>query len=248
MTLGIFEPGGYRFIKGPFQYSGGVSALAGHEIVRTRFMKPLPIAEGFARIEKLLGAAGRPLTAFCACELRSPEPFTDAGFRGFNEGYVETLKKWGIYDGRLNPAARSNVCPEIDPPAEPVFHAFSYTVPAQNALPTFVIAGSGEAREGPGRYAERTIRYGDTSAEGMAEKAAFVHDVMEHRMKLMEHDWSQTTATQVYTVYDLHPFFGEDIVRRGAARAGLTWHLCRPPVAGLDYEMDCRAIAAERVA
>jgi hypothetical protein len=210
-------------------------------------MKPLPIAEGFARIEALLGEAGRPLTAFCACELRSPAPFTDSGFRGFNESYVETLKKWKIYDGRLNPVARSNVCPEIDPPSEPVFHAFSFTVPAQNALPTFVIAGSGEAREGPGRYAERTIRHGDTSAEGMAEKAAFVHDVMEFRMQLLEHDWSQTTATQVYTVYDLFPFFGEDIVRRGAARAGLTWHLCRPPVAGLDYEMDCRAVAVERM-
>ena len=33
----------------------------------------------------IIKARGRPLTAFCACELRSPAPFTDAGFRGFNE-------------------------------------------------------------------------------------------------------------------------------------------------------------------
>ena len=37
------------------------------------------------------------------------------------------------------------------------------------------------------------------------------------------------------------------IVRPGAAHAGLTWHFCRPPLADLDYEMDCRAVAQERV-
>jgi hypothetical protein len=246
MTLAAFEPGGYRYIPALFQYSSGVAAMPGFEIVRVRFRVPPPLAEGFVQVERIIGAAGRPSTAFCACELRSPAPFTDQGFRTFNEGYVVKLKEWGIYDGRRNPVARSNVCPEIDPPAEPMLHAFCFTMPAQTALPTFVIAGSGEAREGPGRYAERTIRNGDTSPEGMAEKAAFVHDVMEFRMKLFDLEWADTTATQVYTVHDVFPFFGEDIVRRGAAHAGLTWHFCRPPVAGLDYEMDCRGVATER--
>jgi hypothetical protein len=59
--------------------------------------------------------------------------------------------------------------------------------------------------------------------------------------------WADSTASQVYTVYDLFPFFAGEIVRRGAARHGLTWHLCRPPVIGLDYEMDVRAIMVERV-
>jgi hypothetical protein len=36
-------------------------------------------------------------------------------------------------------------------------------------------------------------------------------------------------------------------VRRGAARAGLTWHFNRPPVQELDFEMDCRGVAIERV-
>jgi hypothetical protein len=48
-------------------------------------------------------------------------------------------------------------------------------------------------------------------------------------------------------VYDLHPFLGDEIVRRGAAASGLTWHFCRPPVSGLDYEMDCRGVHAEEV-
>ena len=48
-------------------------------------------------------------------------------------------------------------------------------------------------------------------------------------------------------MHDLFPFFGDEIVRRGAARAGLSWHLCRPPVRHLDYEMDCRGVMTERV-
>ena len=79
----------------------------------------------------------------------------------------------------------------------------------------------------------------------MREKATFVLGEMERRLGLLGRSWSDTTATQVYTVHDLYPFFADEIVRRGAARAGLTWHLCRPPVRGLEYEMDCRGVAAE---
>ena len=44
-TLPIFEPGGYRYIKAVFQYSGGVAAQPGYEIERVRFMKPLPLRD-----------------------------------------------------------------------------------------------------------------------------------------------------------------------------------------------------------
>jgi hypothetical protein len=247
MTTAEFAPDGYRFIPAVFQYSGGVAALPGFEIRRVRFQQAVPLAQGFERIERLIGDADRPLSSFCACELRSPEPFTDAGFRAFNEIYVVTLRKWGIYDGKTNPVARSNVCPEIDPPPEPSFHAFSFTVAAADAPPSFVIAGSGEAREGTGSYAERTVRHGATGAEAMREKARYVLGEMERRLGLFGYGWADTTATQVYTVYDLHPFLADEIVRRGAARAGLTWHFCRPPVRGLDYEMDCRGVRSEEI-
>jgi len=48
-------------------------------------------------------------------------------------------------------------------------------------------------------------------------------------------------------VHDLHRLLESEIVRRGAARAGLTWHYARPPVRGLEYEMDCRAVGNETV-
>ena len=128
MSVTEFSAGGYRYVDGAFQYSCGVAAQPGYRITRVRFQAPVPIGPGFARIEAILGAAGRPVSALCACELRSPEPFTEAGFSAFNRTYIEPLAAWGIVDGERNPIARSNVCPAIDPPAEPSFYAFSFTV------------------------------------------------------------------------------------------------------------------------
>ena len=243
-----FSAGGYRFIPGVFQYSGGVAASPGHEVQRVRFRAPLPLREGFAHIERHIKEAGRPLTSFCACELRSPAPFTEQGFRAFNEVYVVTLQKWGLFDGKVNPVARSNVCPESDPPVEPSFHAFSFTVAsAADAAPSFVIAGSAEAKEGGASYRERTVRLGEQSPDAMREKARYVLGELERRLGILGFGWADTTATQVYTVYDLFPFLADEIVRRGAAHAGLTWHFNRPPVQELDFEMDCRGVAIERV-
>ena len=242
-----FAPGGYRFIPGVFPYSAGVAALSGHEIERVRFRRPLPLAEGFARIRKLLTAAGRPLAAFCACELRSPAPFTQAGFRAFNKVYVGTLAEWGLFENEVNPVARSNVCPQIDPPPEPSFYAFAYTIPAADAPPCFVVAGSGEVPEGHNDYFDHIVARGDVSPKGLREKARFVLGEMERRFSALGFAWHDTTATQVYTVHDFYPFLAEEIVRRGAARSGLTWHFARPPIIELEYEMDCRGVRHERV-
>ena len=242
-----FAAGNYRFLPYAFQYSSGAAAQPGFEIERVQFRKPVPLKQGFDRIEAYIRERGRPLTSFCACELRSPAPFTEQGFYDFNKIYVVTLEKWGVFDGKINPVARSNVCPTIDPPGEPSFHAFSFTVPGASAAPGFVIAGGAEARGGNGGYRERIVRYGETDAAALREKAMFVLDEMERRLGAFGLRWSDTTATQVYTVHDLHPFLADQIVRRGAARSGLTWHFARPPVQMLEYEMDCRAVGREFV-
>ena len=249
MSTTVFSAGGYRYIPAVFQYSGGVAAERGFRIERVRFPRPLALTEGFRRIEQWIAAARRPLAAFCACELRSPEPFSEAGFKAFNEHYVGTLARWGIYDpaSKANPVARSNVCPEIGKPAEPSFHAFCLTVPAAEAAPSFVVSGSGEAPEGRGSYGKFVVRPGDTSADGLREKARSVLGEMEQRMAQLGFSWADTTATQLYTVYDIHAHLAEEIVQRGAAEHGLAWHFCRPPVIGLDYEVDCRAVHIEHV-
>ncbi|OIQ74769.1 hypothetical protein GALL_435730 [mine drainage metagenome] len=246
-----FADGNYRFIPAVFQYSSGAAAFSGFEIERVRFDRLTPLAEGFAQAAKYIQAADRPLTSFCACELRSPAAFTEAGFLAFNQHYVETLADWGIFDGTINPVARSNVCPEIDPPSEPSFYAFSFTRPCQGAgaaaTPDFVIAGGAEARGGPGSYPERIVRYRDLSADGLKEKVGFTVREMESRLAAFGFDWKHTTAAQAYTVHDFHPVVADELVRRGAARSGLTWHFARPPVIDLEFEMDCRRVTREIV-
>ena len=205
----------------------------------------MPLREGFDRIAAHLASLGRPLAAFCACELRSPEPMSEAAFRAFNQLYVGALSRWGIVPKAVT-RWRKQCLSGIAPPGEPSFHAFSYTVP-RTAPPSFIIAGSGEVPEGRDNYRDHVVRPGDTSAAGLRAKADYVLAEMERRMAALGFGWRDTTATQVYTVHDLHPFLADRIVARGAAAHGPRWHWCRPPVAGLDYEMDCRGIAYERV-
>jgi hypothetical protein len=245
MTTQDFSAGNYRFIPAVFQYSSGAAADSGFEIERVRFDRLVPLAEGFAQVARYIQAAGRPLTSFCACELRSPAVFTEDGFRKFNEHYVKTLAEWGLFDGTINPVARSNVCLEIDPPAEPSFYAFSFTRPSQSATPSFVIAGSAEARGGSGSYPERIVRYRDLSPVGLKEKVQSTVGQMEERLRTFGFSWKDTTAAQAYSVRDFHPVVVDELVRRGAMRSGLTWHFARPPVVDLEFEMDCRRVTRE---
>jgi hypothetical protein len=201
----------------------------------------LPLAEGFDAIEgyrlhETLAASRRlrcdrrlprrhRTLADRVLRLRAalPAQFTDAGFVAFNRHYVERLAAWGIFRDEVNPVARSNVCPEIDPPATPSFYAFSYTAPSENRTTrSFVAAGSGEAREGGPSYEGRIIRRGDQSPEAMREKARFVLGAMEQRVAALGFGWADVTATQVYTIFDIHPLLADEIVRRGASPGGLT--------------------------
>lgn len=247
----VFAAGGYRYIKAVFQYSGGVAAEPGFEIVRARFARPLPMGEAYAAVEAHLAAVARPSTAFAACELRSPAPFTDQGFIDFNRVYVKTLERWGIYrDGAVpvNPVARTNVCPMYHQPADAAMHAFSYTVPAApGARRSFILAGGGDAKAGSAPYAERIVRLGDTSPEGLREKVAFVMAEMERRLGLLGLGWTDATSTQLYTVQNIGHLVGELLAARGAGEGGLAWHYCRPPVIGLEFEMDVRGPAREIV-
>lgn len=244
----LFQAGNYRFVpSGVLQYSGGAAAEEGYTIRRVVFSTPVPVEEGFRRIADILREEDRPLTALCGCELRSPAQATESGFSSFNELYVQTLKDWGICDGVNNPVARSNVCPEVDPPAQPSFYAFSYTVRSATAENTFVVAGSSEVPEGRSNYKDHLIRYQDLSPEGLLEKARWVLTEMERRLAVLGYDWSHCTGTQLYIVHDPHPFLAQEFARRGAMRFGLNWHYVRPPVVDMEFEMDCRRVLNERV-
>jgi hypothetical protein len=244
--LVAFLDGGYAFLKGVYPYSQGVVALDGYAIERARFERLLPVERGFAAIEAHLASLGRPRTALCAAELRSPAPFSVGGFAQFNEGYVGILEQWRLFRDGLNPVARSNVAPEIDPPAQPSFYAFSYTVPVAHASHSFVVADSDEWPEG-GRFPDDIVARGDVSSAGLQAKARCVLDTMERRLAGLGRSWRNVTAVQVYTVHAIHSILRDEIVPRAGNGGGLTWHYCRPPIEELEYEMDVRGVAIERV-
>ena len=243
----VFQPGGYRYISAFFQYSGGVAAEQGFEIERARLAKPVPVAEGFQLVEAHLKALGRPTTAFAACELRSPAPFTEQGFIDFNRVYVKTLERWGVYKDEVNPVARTNVCPEHHKPASPSLYAFSYTVPSKSRRGSFIIAGGGDATEGRQPLKDYIVRYGETSPDAMREKVRFVVAEMERRLKALGFGWQDAVSTQAYSVQDIGALVGEEIFKKGVAPGGLSWHFTRPPVVGLEYEMDVGGAAREFV-
>ena len=244
-----FPDGGYRYLKGVFQYSGGVAAQPGHAIDRVLFTQPVPLAEGFKAIAAHLASVGRPLAALCACELRSPAPFSEAGFEAFNRRYADTLESWGLLREGRNPVARTNVCPVVNVPSAPAFHAFSYTVQA-DAAPgpaSFVVSGGGESRDGQASYRESMVRLGDTSLDGLREKLRYVMTEMERRAAGLGFGWADASVVQAYTVHDIGPLVEHEIIRRGQLSAGLTWHLTRPPIVDMEVEMDLRRVRCERL-
>ncbi|MDU0339201.1 2-amino-5-chloromuconate deaminase CnbZ [Bosea rubneri] len=243
----LSQDGSFRFIPAVFQYSGGVVAEPGFQIERARLSAPVPLEQGLAAIEAHLKRIGRPLTAFCSCELRSPEPFSEAGFAALNKVYASRLEQWGLLQGKVNPVARTNICPELGKPATVSLHAFSYTVADASARPSFIVAGSGEAPEGAASYAEGTIRLGDVSDEGVRAKAEWVMGEMGRRLAGLGRDWRDATAVNVYTVQNIHRLLADVLAPVTGNGADLVWHFSRPPVAVLDYEMDVRGLSRDVV-
>ena len=116
-----------------------------------------------------------------------------------------------------------------------------------NTGPTFVISGSGEVPEGKGSYQDHIVARNDISAKGLLEKAEWVLSEMERRMSAFSAGWDDTTAVQVYTVHDIHNLLAKKFAPRGILRNGFVLHHNRPPVLGLEYEMDCRCVLTERI-
>jgi hypothetical protein len=238
--------GGYHFLKGGGPFSSGCRAAAGYEVVHAVFHSLPPLEAGLERVEQHLQSLRRPMQALCGMELRIPGPLSIDAFGKFNEPYIERLKAWDIFVGDLNPVARTNVALEPDRVAQPCVHGFSYTVESTRAGATLVTAGSGELKSA--RLADSEIvRFGDTSAEGLAEKAKCVLGIMAKRLAGLEADWPLVTAVDIYCVHDVNAILEPVILPRlkQAARRGVHWFHARPPVVGIDFEMDVRAVNQE---
>lgn len=240
------DKGHYHFWKGIAPYSAGVVADPGFEIVHVRFAQPLPLAQGLARAQAAVLAAGRPIHALCAMALRSPKPFSFAGFNEFNAGYVKTLVEWGLLVEGQNPVARTNVAPEVRPPREPSVYSFSYTVPSETMAKTFIVAGAGELPEGS-LDPHDVVRRGELTPDALREKIRFVMGLMTARLRGLGVGWDQVNTSNVYTVHPICAEVENEIVKPMGAGAvhGFTWHYSRPPIESIEYEMDLRGVRRE---
>ena len=93
----------------------------------------------------------------------------------------------------------------------------------------------------------RTLRAGDVTPEAIAAKAAFVMDLMEHRLRGLGGDWPDVTAIDIYTVHCIEGLLPEVILdrARAASQHGVRWYFSRPPIVGIEYEMDLRGVRTE---
>jgi len=225
----IKSPGGFRFLPTDGPFSQGVAAEPGFQIVRVRAPRHTPLEDGFRLVEETLERAGRPLAALCAMELRIPRPLTAEGFNEFNQGYIQQHERWGLrVEGHL-PAARTNVAPELEPPPGPSLHAFCHTIEDQGR-PTFVISG---APEPPG------------TEGGLGAYWDAMAGIMEERMGALQVSWEDVNDVQFYGTVSAHETFAQARQLMPAARHGVRWFLSRPPVEGLELELDVRGLARD---
>lgn len=243
----VNHPGGqYRFLPAIPAYSSGVVAREGYEIVHATFLRPPSVKAGFKAIEEHLSAIHLTKQALCGVELRLPDALSLEAFGAFNDGYIQVLESWEILlDGGVNPVARTNVAPVASPPPEPSFHAFSYLVRSTAPPKTFVVAGGGEIGD-LAKYPAEIIRRGDTSVAGIAEKTRYVMGLMEDRLRGLGVKWGDATTIDVYTAHDLRQELLDEMLRRSGHNA-VTWNYTRPPITGIEVEMDLRGVRREIV-
>jgi hypothetical protein len=241
--------GDYRFLTGIAPYSSSVIAQPGFVLMRAQFAAPVPIYLGFEHIARYLAAQGRSRQALCAMELRLPTPLSFEEFIAFNADYRSTLEEWHIPVGNLNPIARTNVAPAVAAPLVPSLYAFTFTARAINGLsqPTFVVAGAGDLRDQADLTPAAIVRPRDTSHDGLLEKANIVMEVMSERLHGIAVDWPQVSTINIYTTHSLDHFLEPVLLPQlgPVAVHGVHWYYSRPPIAGLEFEMDLRHVGAD---
>ena len=242
------ESGGYRFLPGIAPYSSGVVGMPGFEIVHASLQTPLPWHDGLNAARRYL--EGNKLTChnLCGVELRCPQPYALEGFIDFNKQYQRLLNDWEMMVDGLNPVARTNVAPVVDPPSEPMLFAFSYARPSGLSRPTFVVAGGGELPDG--ELAERRIvRVGDTSPDALMEKTECVAQIMNSRLQALGGSSDLLTVLDVYTAHSLRPLLEGVLLSRlpAISRLGVHWFHSRPPIVDIEFEMDMRGVVREDV-
>jgi hypothetical protein len=243
--------GNYRFIRGVGPFSSGCAAQPGFEIVHAAIVPCVPLAQGFELLEHHLQELHRPIAALCGMHLRIPRALTPKGFEEFNRPYIERLQSWGLETEGANPVARTNVALEVNPVPEAMLAGFYYTAKSEGAdrgAATFVLSGAAEMRSGADGKRE-LVAPGDTSADGIRRKLQCVIEALTGHLRELRVGWDLATTVNLYTVHEVHHTLAPMLLPAlgGAARLGVIWHYARPPVTGLEVEIDAHAVRHELI-
>ena len=225
-------------------YSSGVLAMEGYEVRHVQMHGIQKLEQGFAAIAEFIAAAGRPLQALCALELRIPEPLSFEGFTEFNRRYRNLIEQHDLLLGAENPIARTNIAPAAGEIAHPSVYAFSYTVQSKVTAPTFVVAGAGDLRDQSELRPEGIVLPGRTDLVAMRSKAAVVMQVMQDRLLGLGVSWQEVSDINVYTVQPLARYLVDTLLKPAdpAGMYGIRWHYSHPPIEGLAFEMNVRGV------
>lgn len=232
---------GFRLLPGGAVFAGGAVALPGFEMVHAVFKPWVPLEEGYARVAAHLAALGRPMQALCGMELRLPRQLTLDEFQVFNRPYVEQLVRWGLMvEGRI-PVSRTNVAPAVEPPEFPCLHGFTYTVPAESAGGHFVMSGMTE------NSPAGVVAAGDTSPSGMRQKVEYVVRAVTARLGQLGVSFNDASHVEFYGSRGLDALVPDLVIPAAGngAHRGVRWHYGRPPVQGLEIELEARNVARE---
>ena len=239
-NIKIVDAGGYRYIESVFQFSGGVAAEPGFAIERAHFAQPLTLAEGFAAIEAHLGAIGRPTTALCACELRSPAPSPNVASSSSTR---PTFKRWNgsvSFMNGINPVARTNVCPRLRNRRTEHSRVRLYRA-SDTSRTTFVVSGGAEAAEGAGDYHDSIVRSATPASTACGTSCA-MSQPSRRAARGTRPEWQDATDVRVYTPARRRPADSPRASATGHRNHGVKWYDASPPVQDCDYEMDARTV------
>jgi hypothetical protein len=234
------ERGNYRFTRGSEFYASGVVADRGFEIIRATFEKSLPLDLGFETVKRYLDTQHRPLNAICGFELRAAAPYSSRPlFMEFNSRYVDWLRSHDLLVDGLVPTTRSNLAVADGSITQQHLYAFLYTAPSSDTGAAFATSATADLRRYPDGRVEN-IALGDISPSGLKAKMTFIMDSLSEKLRDLGTSWHSATEIRVYAVHPVGELITEVIVPMAGsgARNGVTWHYTRPPVQGLEIEID----------
>jgi enamine deaminase RidA (YjgF/YER057c/UK114 family) len=238
------KAGAYKILPGGAAFCAGIIPYEGYEVVRVLLRSWIPLEQGYTFIESYLKSVGRPVQAFCGIELRVPAPLAFKDWSSFNVPYLEQLHKWGLIFGDYSGVCRSNIALALHPPATTSLCAFTYTAPTSGKVKTFFLSGQADI-DASGKI----ISEGDIGPAAMQMRARYTIDTVGATLAKLGVSWQDTTQIAFFHAHDIPDLWGAELLGSlgEALRRGVLVYRARPPIAGLEVELEARAVRQEIV-